>query len=244
LHDCAVVSTTLLEFSSSVDNAANSALPIFNSKLDISTNEAWLDRDESSSSSEEQPLPWLQNTILLLSESQIVLHHLPCNKSESPSRTVDGAGHALRWFHFCFGIMVRKSLRLPLPERLLLNCGLLLACSSLSGSRVETYLSWYRRGENPSFAKNLSSLADNSPSMPTKTTARTIDLESVVSQQTCISSRRAGPTNWIVAGTGLRKELLPLAYNLRHMVHYSILTNTLHLHRDKLASYFKSFPTA
>ena len=76
--------------------------------------------------------------------------------------------------------MVRKSLRLPLPERLLLNCGLLSALSSLSGSHVETYLSWYRRGENPSFAENLSSLADNSPSMPTKKIAQTIDLESVV----------------------------------------------------------------
>ena len=117
---------------------------------------------------EEQPLPWLQNTILLLTESRIVLHHLPRDKSESPSRTVNGAGLGVCWFHFCFGIMVRKSLRLPLPERLLLNCGLLSACSSLSGSHVETYLSWYRRGENPSFAKNLSSLANNSPSMPTK----------------------------------------------------------------------------
>jgi hypothetical protein len=58
-----------------------------------------------------------------------------------------------------------RSLRLPLPERLFLNCGLLSAFGFLSGSHVETYLSWYTRGENPSFAENLSSLADNSPSI-------------------------------------------------------------------------------
>ena len=76
--------------------------------------------------------------------------------------------------------MVHQSCRLPLPERLFLNCGLLSACSLLSGSHVKIYVSWYMGEENPSLTENLSLLADNSPSMPAKNIARPIDLESLV----------------------------------------------------------------
>jgi hypothetical protein len=77
--------------------------------------------------------------------------------------------------------MVRQSLGLPFPERLFLNCGFLPACGLLSGSHFEIYVPWYIRQGNPLLATNhLSSLADNSSLMATKTIARTVDLESVI----------------------------------------------------------------